>query len=155
MGLASMTGALSGHFAVVPAHGPDDALRQIERQGPCRMAYVEVGNAPEASLGWTSALRKLDIAVIALVRKPNMKAVGDALASGRIQGTCLLPLSPESFLEQTRDALNRLLPKNGNSSTTSKVLTRAEVDFLLDFSPTQGDAVTRLDNQLPPAEPVV
>jgi hypothetical protein len=138
MGLASMSGALSEHFAVLSAHGPEDALRQIERHGPCRMAYVEAGNAPEASLGWTRELRKRGIAVIALVRKPNVKAVGDALASGRIQGTCLLPLSPKSFLEQTRDALDRLSPPNGNSSATSKVLTRAEVDFLLDAPLSKG-----------------
>ncbi|MHC1711585.1 MAG: hypothetical protein AB9872_05460 [Solidesulfovibrio sp.] len=127
-----MTGALSGNFAVLPANGPDDALRQVERHGPCRIAYIEVGDDPEASLRWTRELRKRDIVVIALVRKPNVKAVGDALASGRIQGTCLLPLSPESFLEQTRDTLNRLFPQNDNSSSQSKVLTRAEVDFLLD-----------------------
>jgi hypothetical protein len=146
MGLASMTGALSGTFSVLPAHGPDDALRQIERHGPCQIAYVEVGDDPEASLRWTRELRKRNIVVIALVRKPNMKAVRDALASGRIQGTCLLPLSPESFLEQTRDTLNRLSPPNGNSSSQSNVLTRAEVDFLLDVPLSKGVPPTLQDN---------
>jgi hypothetical protein len=146
MGLASMAGALSGHFAVLTAHGSEDALRLIERHPSCRVAYIDVGDDPKASLGWTSELRKLDIAVIALIRDPCPTAVREAVASGRIQGTCLLPLSPASFLEQTRDTVSRLSPSNGKSNTPSKVLTREEVDFLLDFSPSGGKVASRLDN---------
>lgn len=127
-----MAGALSGHFSVLAAHDLDEALRLIDRHGPCQLAYCEVGGDIPAALDKTRSLTRAGVAVIALVRPPCPDIVREAAASGRIQGVCQLPLSPEALRARTREALG--LPpaaSRGNGRALGGLLTREEVDFLL------------------------
>jgi len=131
-----MTGILSGHFAVLAAHGPDEALRLIARQGPCRLAFFEMGDDPETDLDWTRGPGMADMTVIALARRPCPPAVRDAVANGRVQEVCLLPVAPQTLLAKTRDVLS--CPRPGNAHAHTCVLTREEVAFLLGtFLPTE------------------
>jgi hypothetical protein len=129
--LASMAGALAGHFTVLAAHGPDEARRLLARHGPCRLAYFEAGDNAQSDLASIRDLGQDDMELIALVRPPCPLAIRKAAANGRIQGICLLPLSAEALLAKTRAALSSPCPATDNGSSRRSILTREEVAFLL------------------------
>ncbi len=135
MGLASMTGALSGHYAVLAAPSPEAALRLIARQGPCQVAFCETFDDAEAGENFAAELDEAcpGIAILALARDPCPDPILNAVIRGAIDGICLLPLSPESLREKTLEALEnagrRQKPDSGQ--TDGEILTREEVDFLL------------------------
>lgn len=131
--LASLAGALSGQYAVLPAGSPADALDILGGQGPCAAAFCEVMDNPEAGAAFVRDLRRTSpgIAVILLTKPPCPDPVMRALAEDRIAGICLLPIAPESLREKARHALARSRQQRNPGETAFSVLTREEVDFLL------------------------
>ena|GEM_PF-2404443 len=128
--LASMAGALSGDFPVLAARTSQEALRLLDCNGPCRVAYCEVGDDVEADLAWTHGCRNHDMTVIALVTPPCPEAIIQAAVDGRIQDVCQLPLKPEELRDKTREALGGAVLRP-NARPRRDLLTREEVEYLL------------------------
>jgi hypothetical protein len=142
--LATMAGTLSGNFAVLAAHDLDEAARLLDRTGPCRLAYCEVGDDAETTLEGMRRLGRAGMEVIALIRPPCPQAVREAAANGRVQGVYQLPLLPESLLAQTREMLCRVCPPPSYGRQQACVLTREEVAFLLNEFLYDSDAAAPL-----------
>lgn len=125
-----MAGALSGDYPVLAARDSKEALRLLDRNGPCRVAYCEVGEDVEGDLAWTQGCRNHDMTVIALVTPPCPEAIIQAAVDGRIQGVCQLPLTSKELRDKTREALGNTLAHRA-SPPKRDVLTREEVEYLL------------------------
>ena len=130
--LASMAGALSEDYPVLAARNPKEALRLLDRNGPCRVAYCEVGDDVEGDLAWTNGCRNHDMKVIALVTPPCPEAIIQAAVDGRIQGVCQLPLTPKELRDKTREALDSATARPASHANAKRdLLTREEVEYLL------------------------
>jgi hypothetical protein len=130
MELAFLTGALSGHFAVLAAHDATEATRLVARFGPCRLAYLALDGPCEASVRLARELNGAASSVFALIHPPSPEAVDTAWASSGLDGVCLLPLAPEALLAKTRMALGLPAAASLGARPLCAVLTREEVNFL-------------------------
>jgi DNA-binding NarL/FixJ family response regulator len=148
-GLATMAAALAGHFPVLTAPTPESALGLITQHGPCDAAFCEMSGDPQSVLELAErlALASPSITVTAMVRPPCPAIIRQAMAEGRIDHICLLPLSAESLREKARRVLAG--SRRGGSSrpeSPTRVLTREEVAFLLGHDPPETRRPSRFNH---------
>lgn len=123
--LAFLTGALSGHFAVLAARDTDEAARLSAHFGPCQLAYLTLDPDEDPA----TLLKELDglaPRIITLLHGPSPKR-----RSGEQEGVCRLPLSPGALLARTWQALGLPQPGKSPCRPSGSVLTSEEVAFLL------------------------
>lgn len=130
MELAFLTGALSGHYAVLAARDAEEAARLVECFGPCRLAYLTLDDDCESAIRLTRDLSGDKTLVYALVHQPSPDAVDQAADSGLLDGVCPLPMSPDELRAKTREALGLRHTAPAKTRPRCAVLTREEVDFL-------------------------
>lgn len=126
-----MTGALSGHFAVLAAHDADEAARLSAHFGPCQLAYLSL-DADDDPATRLQDLDGLAPRVIALLRGPCPDEADKAgCPHDPKKGVWRLPLSPGALLAHTRQALGLDEPEQASRRPSSGVLTPEEVAFLM------------------------
>ncbi len=128
--LAFLTGALSGHFAVLAARDTDEAARLSAHFGPCQLAYLLL--APdEDPATWLKDLDGLAPRIITLLHGPRPDTADKNRRPRDQEGICRLPLSPGALLARTWQALGLPQPGNTPRRPSGSVLTPEEVAFLM------------------------
>ena len=128
--LAFLTGALSGHFAVLAARDTDEAARLSAHFGPCQLAYLflDVDADPASCL---KDLGGLAPRIITLRHGDRLDAADTIPASRESGSICRLPLSPGALLARTWQALGLPQPGKTPRRPSGSVLTPEEVAFLM------------------------
>lgn len=135
MELAFLTGALSGHFAVLAAHDANEAARLSAHFGPCQLAYLAL-DADDDPATWLRDLDGLAPRIITLLHGRRTDAPDRIHTTRDPEGVCRLPLSPGALLARTRQALGLPQPGKTPRHQSASVLTPEEVAFLMDRPPT-------------------
>ena len=128
--LAFLTGALSGHFAVLAARDADEAARLSAHFGPCQLAYLTL-DADEDPATLLKELAGLAPRIITLLHGPSPDTADNKRRLGDQEGVCRLPLSPGALLARTWQALGLPQPGKPPCRPSGSVLTSEEVAFLL------------------------
>ncbi|HML53003.1 MAG TPA: hypothetical protein PKC79_02810 [Solidesulfovibrio magneticus] len=128
--LAFLTGALSGHFAVLAARDTDEAARLSAHFGPSQLAYL----ALKADDDPATLLKNLDglaPRIITLLHGPRSDTANNNRQPHDQEGVCRLPLSPGALLARTWQALGLPQPAKTSCRRSGSVLTPEEIAFLL------------------------
>ena len=128
--LAFLTGALSGHFAVLAARDTDEAARLSAHFGPSQLAYLSL-NADDDPATLLKGLDGLAPRIITLLHGPCPDTADNSRRPRDPEGVCRLPLSPGALLARTWQALGLPQPGKNPRRPSGSVLTPEEIAFLL------------------------